>query len=234
MKLAKSTNFREDAASMTLPLFITRGNKYFAGAIMYALAYVLYYTTNHYPLYEPTLLPLTWIDQNTPFLPWTVLIYISEYFYFAFVYILLREEDNINQYLYSYFVAQLIACLVFVIYPVTYPRELFPIPSNIPLWLQETWIWLRKADAPTNCLPSLHVASVYLSAFAFITDKQKKLFWFFFIWSTLIAFTTLTTKQHYLVDILSGMALAGSTYFWFHHRQKYKRVIALSETVISN
>ncbi len=211
---------------MTLPLFITRGNKYFAGALMYSCAYALYYLTNHFPIKEPVLLSLNWIDQNTPFWPWTVLIYTSEYFYFAFVYILLKREDNINQYLYSYFFAQIVACFIFVVYPVTYPRELFPVPTDIPMWLQGIWTWLRKADAPTNCLPSLHVASVYLSAFAFITDKQMKLFWGFLTWSTLIALTTLTTKQHYFVDIVAGIALALLSYFWFHHRQKYKRIIS--------
>ena len=181
---------------MTLPLFVTRGNKYITVALMYSIAYVLYYVTNHFPVIEPTLLPMSWIDQNAPFTPWTVLIYVSEYFYFAFVYILLKEEDNINKYLYSYFFAQLIACFIFFVYPVAYPRELYPLPNDLPEWLNGIWVWLRKADAPTNCLPSLHVASCFLSAFAFITDKQMKMFWAFFIWSTLIALSTLTTKQH--------------------------------------
>lgn len=208
---------------MTLPLFVTRGNKYVVGAIMYSAAYALYYATNHFPQFEPHLLPMSWVDEHAPFLPWTVLIYTSEYFYFAFVYILLRRDDNINKYLYSYFFAQIVACVIFFLFPVTYPRELFPIPADTSFWLQGVWTWLRKADAPTNCLPSLHVASVYLSAFAFITDKQMKLFWTFFIWSTLIALTTLTTKQHYLIDIVTGITLAIACYQWFHHKQQYKR-----------
>ncbi len=218
---------------MTLPLFVTRENKYFVGALMYSIAYILYYVTNHFPIVDPVLLPMNWIDQNTPFMPWSVLIYTSEYFYFAFVYIMLKNEDNINQYLYSYFAAQIVACFIFIVYPVTYPRELFPIPSDLPNWLEGIWVWLRKADAPTNCLPSLHVTSVFLSAFAFITDKQKKLFWVFFIWSIMIALTTLSTKQHYFVDIVTGIALALVCYRWFHHHQKYKRVVA-TKTVASH
>ena len=211
---------------MTLPLVITRGNKYFIGALVYGLTYLLYYGTNHFPVVVPTLLPFTWIDQKAPFWPWSVLIYTSEYFYFAFVYILLKQEDNINQYLYSYFFAQVIACFFFIFYPVAYPRELFPLPNDLPVWLQGFWAWLRNADAPTNCLPSMHVTSVYLSAFAFISDKQMKLFWVFFIWSTLIAFSTLSTKQHYFVDIVAGIILAILCYRWFHYDQKYKRIIA--------
>jgi len=213
---------------MTLPLFVTRGNKYISGAVMYSIAYAFYYATNHHPVVSPTLLHMSWIDQHAPFWPWSVFIYTSEYFYFAFVYILLKREDNINQYLYSYFFAQVIACFIFIVYPVTYPRELFPIPTDLPLWVQSFWAWLRNADAPTNCLPSLHVASVFLSAFAFITDKQMKLFWTFFIWSILIALSTLSTKQHYFVDIIGGITLAIFCYRWFHFEQRYKRIVETS------
>ncbi len=209
---------------MKLPLFVTRGNKYAAGTIMYGLGYSLYYLTNHFPYFEGHYLPFTWVDTHTPFLPWSVFIYISEYFYFAFVYILLRNHDNINKYLYSFFLLQLVSCGVFAAYPTVYPRENFPVSPDLPNYLLATWAWLRHVDTAGNCFPSLHVSSVYLSAFVFWTDGQKKTFWVFLTWATLIAASTLTTKQHYLVDILSGLGLAVFFYRWFHFRQDYQRV----------
>ena len=192
---------------------------------MYAVSYLLYYLTNHFSYLPPQRLPMTWIDLHTPLMPYSVLIYISEYFYFAFVYILLNEYDNINRYLYSFFFLQVVSCLIFIIYPSIYPRELYPIPNDIPIWLQSTWIWLRNVDAPTNCFPSLHVSSVYLSALVFITDKQMKLFWLFFIWATLISASTLTTKQHYLADIISGITISICFYGWFHLRTEGSRTL---------
>jgi len=209
---------------MKLPLFVTQKNKYFAGALMYGMGYMFYYFTNHHPIFREHYLPLTWVDQNAPFLPYSVYVYISEYFYFAFVYILLNNYDNINKYLYSFFFLQLVSCSVFLFYPTVYPRGNFPVPDDLPSWVQATWAWLRSIDAPGNCFPSLHVSSVYLSAFVFLTDGQKKLFWTFFTWSTLIALSTLTTKQHYLVDILSGLTLSIFFYRWFHFKQDYQRV----------
>jgi membrane-associated phospholipid phosphatase len=211
-------------APMTLPLFITRSNKYLAGAIMYSVSYLCYYLTNHHPLFEPELLPMTWIDRNTPFVPGSVLIYISEYFYFAFVYILLRQSDNINKYLYSFFSLQLISCAIFVVYPTTYPRDLYPVPADTPQWLASIWTWLRAQDAATNCLPSLHVSSVYLSSFAFLSENRRRAFGIFFCWSTLIALSTLTTKQHYLADIVSGLTLAVPVFYWFHYLQPYRNL----------
>jgi membrane-associated phospholipid phosphatase len=68
------------------------------------------------------------------------------------------------------------------------------------------------------------VSSVYLSSFAFLSEKRVTKFWIFFIWSTLIALSTLTTKQHYVADIVSGLALAIVFYRWFHVQQVYQRI----------
>ena len=219
---------------MQLPLFINRRNKYIAGSIMYALGYTMYFLTNHYPLSLPVQLHMTAIDRTAPFLPYTVLIYVSEYIYFAFVYILLKNHKTINQYLYSFFFLQLISCFIFLVYPTIYPRENFPIPSDLPLWLQNVWYWLRKQDAATNCFPSLHVSSVYLSALVFQKDgptqngedlSSKIKYWVFMIWGTLIALSTLTTKQHYVVDIISGFSMAILCYWWFHLKQEYRLLV---------
>ncbi len=209
---------------MRLPLFVTKDNKYIAGAIMYAIGYACYYLTNHHDFFRPHYLPMSWVDQNTPFIPMSVLIYVSEYFYFAFVYILLRDYDNINKYLYSFFLLQVVSCSVFAAFPTIYPRENFPIPSETPQWLTHLWAWLRTQDAATNCFPSLHVSSVYLSAFVFLAEGRRKTFWIFFVWSTAIAISTLTTKQHYLADIISGITLAVVFYYWFHAKQVYARI----------
>lgn len=209
---------------MRLPLFVTKKNKYLAGTLMYGCSYFFYFMTNHYPYFREHYLPLTWIDRGTPFVPYSVLIYISEYFYFACVYILLRNYDNINRYLYSFFLLQVFSCSIFALYPTVYPRENFPVPSDLPQWLIATWAWLRSIDTSGNCFPSLHVSSVYLSSFVFWTDGQKKLFWVFFIWATMIALSTLTTKQHYVADIVSGLGLSIIFYRWFHFKQDYQRV----------
>ncbi len=203
---------------MGLPLFMNGKLKYPVGALMFAASYFMYYMTNHNPLFEPKQLPLTWVDQVTPFIPLSVLIYISEYFYFAFVYILLRKSENINKYLYSFFSLQAVSCVIFIIFPTIYPRENFPVPEDTPQWLAAIWHWLRNQDAATNCFPSLHVSSVFLSAFVFWDDDQKNRFYQFMVWSIFIALSTLTTKQHFVADLISGLTLA-LFFFWLFHRK---------------
>ena len=41
-----------------------------------------YFFFGHFYIHEPKTLPLTWIDKNTPLMPWTIWVYISEYLIF--------------------------------------------------------------------------------------------------------------------------------------------------------
>jgi len=80
---------------------------------------------------------------------------------------------------------------------------------------------LRIADSPANCAPSLHVSGVYMSSFIFL-DEQREKFPFFFTWATCIALSTLTTKQHYFIDIATGFLMAVIMYWIFHRLVNYR------------
>jgi membrane-associated phospholipid phosphatase len=67
----------------------------------------------------------------------------------------------------------------------------------------------------------LHVSSCYLSSFVFL-DEQRKKFPFFFAWATLVGVSTLTTKQHYIIDVVAGFALAVVSYWIVHRYLRYK------------
>jgi len=211
---------------IALPLFLTRQNKYFYAALAFTVASFLYVASNHYPLFAPQQLPMHWIDQNTPFIPETVWIYLSEYFLFLTVYFFCKDMVNANKYLYSFLALQTTSVLIFILWPTTYPRELFPLDSaSLDSWTFSIFNFLRQMDTPTNCCPSLHVSSVYLSTFVYLDDQRKK-FPFFFTWGTLIALSTLTTKQHYLIDVVMGFAMAVIFYQIFHRYIPYRGVQA--------
>lgn len=201
--------------SKGLPLFITRKNKYPVGFALATFAAALYLTSNHFHIIEPKYLEFSWIDRVVPFLPYSVWVYISEYLFFLAVYITCKDMVNLNKYFYSFLVLQSTSVLIFWLWPTTYPRDLFPVPPDIDPITQWVFHALRTTDTPANCCPSLHVSSVYLSSFIFLDDQKKK-FPFFFLWGTAIAFSTLTTKQHYLIDVSSGFIMAIIAYWIFH------------------
>lgn len=211
---------KEESPILTLPLFLTQRNKIFVGAIAFSLAAVFYMPPNHFPWFTPRLLPMTAIDNAVPFLPYTFWIYTSEYLFFAAIYLACKSMTNLNKFLYSFVLLQIVSSFIFWFWPTTYPRELFPLPDSLDSFTLRMFSGLRVADSPNNCCPSLHVSSVYLSSFIYLDDERKK-FPLFFMWATAIAISTLTTKQHYLVDVITGFLMACVFYWVFH---KYSRV----------
>jgi membrane-associated phospholipid phosphatase len=204
--MAKAVNFK-------LPLFMSCENKYPAGALMFGVATGMYILCNRYHLFEPRMLPMGWVDQNTPLMPWTVWVYLSEYVFFAAVYTCVKDLEKLNQYFYSFLALQTVSCVIFVLWPTTFPRELYPLTADSSL-TYSTFAGLRSNDRPSNCCPSLHVSAVYLSTFLF-TRTRRGLFPFFFAWATAISLSTLTTKQHYLVDVVAGFLMALLFHWWF-------------------
>ena len=208
-------------SSWTLPLFMTEENKYPIGFILFVVAIGLYLPANHFHFLQPKLLPMLWIDSAIPFLPNTVWIYISEYFFFIIVYLTCKDLMNLNKYFYSFLTLQSVSVIIFWIWPTTYPRNLYPLPTDLNPFTYTVFNSLRMTDTPANCCPSLHVSSVYLSIFIFLNDQKEK-FPFFCIWGTAIAISTLTTKQHYLIDVFSGFLMALLTHWVFHKFVSYR------------
>jgi len=205
----------------TLPIFLTKSNKHLVGIVWFSFAALLYITSNHFKIFEPFLLKMSFFDQIIPFIPETVWIYVTEYFLFISVYLFTKDLDNTNKYLYSFMGLQTFSVLIFWIFPTTFPRHLYPLSENLDPLTYFLFTQLRALDNPSNCLPSLHISSCYLSAFVFL-DEQKEKFIFYFLWASLIGLSTLTTKQHYIIDVVAGFACAVLFYWIFHRWIRYK------------
>lgn len=210
-----------------LPLLINEDNKYPAGLAIFVSASVLYLASNHFHVFAPIELQRTWVDLAVPFMPNTVWIYLSEYLFFPVVYVACRDTANLSKYMYSFLSLQLVSCLVFVAWPTTYPRDLFPLPDGLNALTAYVFSALRQTDTPANCCPSLHVSSVYLATLPLLDEgpeARRKYFPVFFAWATAIAVSTLTTKQHYLIDVVAGFALGLAHFFFYHRYLKYRRL----------
>lgn len=205
-----------------LPLYLTHGNTYVWGAAMFATGAVLYLATNHFPLTAPHLLPVLWIDHAVPFIPATVWIYNSEWIFLPAAFLRCRDMVRLNQYFYSYLALQISCMAIFMVWPTTYPRELHPlIPAAMSGWTYDAFTNLRQMDTACNCCPSLHVAGLYLSIMIHV-DGPKRDFLFFLIWGIFIAISTLTTKQHYFIDVIAALGIAVLLHWVFRHRIAYR------------
>jgi membrane-associated phospholipid phosphatase len=115
---------------------------------------------------------------------------------------------------------QSVTLFIFSVWPTTYPREIFPLTENMNSVVYYGFSVLRYVDTPASCFPSLHVGAVFLASFIFLNESRKK-FIIFLAWAALISISTLTTKQHYAVDVIAGFLLAFGMHWIFVKKISY-------------
>lgn len=194
------------------PHVVRRENQWFIFILSAIFTCVLYLSSNYYPLNEPSHLTLTFIDHSVPLMSWTVWIYLSEYLLFILAVYFCSNPFLLNRFFYAFILLQLLSFVVFLVYPTTFPREIFTLSGEATSISDHVFLYLREVDPPNNCLPSLHVASCVLFSMIYFREDWKK-FSFFMGWTLLITLSTLTTKQHYLMDIFAGVIGALLCYF---------------------
>jgi membrane-associated phospholipid phosphatase len=177
--------------------------KWLAAALWYVLFCILYSITGQFHLRPPLVLSLWAPDRRIPFLDWTIWIYWSQFALLFFCFLGVRSERSITRLVYSISLASLLSFSVFLFYPTTLPRDQY-ISTGAAGW---AFRLLYSIDSASNCFPSLHVALAWLSALA-LRDERKLPGSLALVWAALISLSTLTTKQHYFVDLLGGGAVA--------------------------
>ena len=201
---------------MTLPHLIhdrkTTWIYFFIGG---AATLLLYQWTNRYYILQPKLLKFDAVDSAMPFLPWTVWIYFTEYVFFLVAYFGLKSYEMRTRYFLAYMAILLVSVVVFMIFPVTFPRADYPVTGNSIS--DHALIFLRTyMDSPANCLPSLHVSSCYISALCFWRESKVKT-WVYVLWSSAVAISTMTAKQHYFIDVWTALLLTVFSFWVFFY-----------------
>lgn len=177
-------------------------------------------------------LPLTSIDRAIPLIPETIWLYGSGTFMCLVAWLCVPDGRTARRFYFTLMMSAILCWLVFLSYPTTYPRHLWPLPAGSSLTLAE-FADLRASDSPSNCFPSQHVALAWSLALCWIDWTRRR--WvkiFIVLWAIGVSVTTLTTKQHYLADIPSGF-LAAVVSWWAVRSQIVERVagakLALTE-----
>ena len=162
-------------------------------------------------MFEPRELPLTWIDEQAPFIPWTAFIYVGVYPLLLFIPVLMNNAQMLCRMMVTALIMAVICFGIFIVFPTTYSIR----PEVVSLKFGAFWSWafgvMHSADSPNNCLPSLHVSTAIGMVLVFWRERPK-LFWFFVPVSIVVSLVTLTTKQHYFWDILAGAGVALVSY----------------------
>lgn len=152
------------------------------------------------------------LDLAIPFLPWTVLIYTGAFLYWvlAFRAILCSGKDNAFRFLCAH-ITSLLICLVFFLFlPTTNTR---PTPEGNGLWDWGMRL-VYALDTPQNLFPSLHCQLSWLCCRCLYQAPGIRKFWkrFSLVFTLLVFVSTLTTKQHTLIDVAGGWLVGELAY----------------------
>lgn len=153
----------------------------------------------------PNVLPLTALDLAIPLIPWTIWIYGSGT-KAALLACLMVPDGRAARRLYLTLALAAAVCWIgFAVYPTTYPRELYPLPAGTG-WTLAEFRDLRETDSPSNCLPSMHVALAWGLALCWSATLRRGRA-LPLVWAAAVSVCTLTTKQHYVIDVPTGFAI---------------------------
>lgn len=164
---------------------------------------------------RPTHQPELALDRAIPVDPAWMAVYGSLYIFVVVLpLVVVRERLLIRRAMQAYLLVMTLSYAIFLLYPTSAPRpEAVPGDGFAPWALRIMY----DIDPPYNCFPSLHVAYAFVSALA-CSRVHRGVGRAAVAWAVLISVSTLFTKQHYVVDVIAGIAAAALGYVLFLRR----------------
>lgn len=173
----------------------------------------------------------SYYDNRIPVIPMFVLIYFGGYIFWIVNYILISSISKYHCYRFimADLLGKLICFIIYIAFPTTNIRPDI-ITSGIFVDMLK---FLYSIDAANNLFPSIHCL---VSWYCFVGLRNCKAIpvWyrvFSLFMAMLICISTLTTKQHVIIDVLGGIMLAELTWQLSSHLQLYKTLKFINQEV---
>jgi membrane-associated phospholipid phosphatase len=195
-------SFRAQAAQRIREHWLLKGLGTSIGITVFM---TVYFILLRHPEFPVTLVPITGLDRMIGFEPWSLVPYVSLWFYISLVPMFLRMRE-LPRYLYSVALLALVGFALFFFWPTAVP------PPDVD-WSRYPYVaFLKAVDATGNACPSLHVAygvltALWLGRLLQAMGAPRVLALFNWLWCLTIAYSTLATKQHLALDVFTGAAL---------------------------
>jgi len=150
------------------------------------------------------------MDRAIPFDPGWVFLYLCVYPMYLLPFLHDAPAGTHRRLALGYVLVLVVAYAVFLSVPVGFDRTAMPVGAkHYAMWALGK---VHGLDPPWNCMPSTHCAVSLLAGLA-LWEANRKLGTWGLATALGIAVSTTLTKQHYVVDVLAGYALALSIYW---------------------
>ncbi len=186
--------------------------------LLAGLINLCYLTIGHYvPAKAYAHIVSTPLDNMVPFVPGTVWYYIFGLYIPLLVAIwLIKDKDVFFRLCFSMLVGATVDFLFFLAIPIDYPRPMISaageivgvLPYNVwqfsgDVISNKVVAFLYDMDAPSCTFPSSHITYAVCLALGFVhqSKKQSQVMW---VVAFFLYVTTLTTKQHFVLDGVAG------------------------------
>ncbi len=140
-------------------------------------------------------------EERLPFLPIFEYLYLFSYFVGVLLVIGVRDYNRFRRVYRATGITLFVAYTTYLFYPVYLERPHLEVTS-LHTWL----LSLHYLDKPYNHFPSLHVALSWLAVFAAQVSRRTTAG--LSLLAIGISVSTIFVKQHYIVDVIYGFALA--------------------------
>jgi membrane-associated phospholipid phosphatase len=154
-------------------------------------------------------------DRKTPYVPLFALVYFSTYIFVVQPFFVLSDARQFYLMLISFISISVISSLIHATVPSKIERVEQVTVGGVSGWMLGLF---QKTCKPYGNFPSMHVGLSVPVVVANFMVGGPVIGSLTLIWAVLIALSTLFTKQHYILDVLSGV-LGGSIIFaltfWF-------------------
>jgi membrane-associated phospholipid phosphatase len=170
-----------------------------------------YFLVMRAPLLPVQVLSATPLDNAIPFQAHWFYVYASLWVYASLAPALMPNFLSLLKYGVFVGIVCLIGLIIFYIYPTAVPFDTTQYANAVLLKP------LHELDKTGNALPSLHVACALFTAFSLHRilrelEAAKWLVWINALWCLAIVYSTMAIKQHTVLDVVAGAALAVLVY----------------------
>ncbi len=164
------------------------------------------------------------MDDKIPLIEWTIIIYLGCYLFWGvnYLFIYRQSKEKAYQFLVADLLSRTVCFGLYLLYPTTIER-----PEVLGEGICATLVrLLYQVDVPVNLFPSIHCL-VSWNCWVGIRTQKGIPCWYKYaslLMAVAVCLSTVTTRQHVIVDIVGGVILSEVT-CWIGQKTEWWRYV---------